>query len=846
MKDIDVSVIVPIYNVELYLEECLDSLITQSLENIEIIAVNDGSTDNSQKILDSYEKKYPNLIRAYHKTNGGLSDARNFGISKSKGKYLGFVDSDDWVDKDMFKRMFKLAIKDSTSHSDIVICEGKKHFVSNGQISKTRPIKIRGKESDSGHNVASKPNLLFAGHSLACNKIFSAHLFIENKNKFPKGQLYEDSSLIYTLLFQANKISYIYEAFYHYRFNRPGAITNSISDKIFDIFKSCDSIIASYNHSNILNPELKLIVEKIVRNHLVARMNTLIKKPLRKNRNISVNFTKQYFNYMDKHFSGWKSRYNPKNKSISTACKRNKTIALIYFIIPEPIRKTIIFFIKSFKKVIKTKNNLISTYKKNRQKELLQNNGFKLLNSLDKTFKSISLNYFVDFGTLLGFVRENGFMSHDLDLDIGVFATDEEKLALYAVLQRSGYILYRNYILGNKIVEQSYHYTDKKKNIIIKFDINFYENTKNESKTWLFYYLKKNKLKPRYRHVVEMSYSRIEDISYINVQGNNIPVPSNYEKLLEEKYGQTWKTPDSNWIYWESPAAKKIDAKGYYTTKYNFPETKIRLLQLAQLKVLEELEQTLLKHNLTYYLAEGTMLGAVRHKGHIPWDDDIDIAMPRKDYDKLLLLSGNEFSSNIRIWSHTSDPKYHLPFIKIVSTTKTNFRNTFPDNIQEKFSGPRIDIFPLDNLPNPDSSKYTKMVKRMRILQTAMLIKAGYSVKKTLRNKILSKLVIFTSNNFLQKQIHLLATKNNHHDNMFVVNWFSAHGHIKHIVSSDVYSEPTMMTFENNLRPIPKRYDVLLKRLYGEYMVPPPINKRNNGSHFMIYDPFNKNNLRIK
>ena len=103
-----VSVIVPVYNVENYLEKCLTSLVNQTLKDIEIIVVNDGSTDNSQKIIDRYEKKYSN-VKAYVKKNGGVSDARNYGINKAKGKYIAFVDGDDYVDEMMYEKMYKKA-----------------------------------------------------------------------------------------------------------------------------------------------------------------------------------------------------------------------------------------------------------------------------------------------------------------------------------------------------------------------------------------------------------------------------------------------------------------------------------------------------------------------------------------------------------------------------------------------------------------------------------------------------------------------------------------------------------------------------------------------------------------
>ena len=117
---IKVSIIVPVYNVEKYLDKCLKSLVNQTLKDIEIIVVNDGTKDNSQKIVDKYVKKYPKLVKSYIKENGGLSSARNYGLKYVNGEFISFIDSDDWVRKDMFEKMYQKAKKEDL---DIVICD---------------------------------------------------------------------------------------------------------------------------------------------------------------------------------------------------------------------------------------------------------------------------------------------------------------------------------------------------------------------------------------------------------------------------------------------------------------------------------------------------------------------------------------------------------------------------------------------------------------------------------------------------------------------------------------------------------------------------------------------------
>ena len=117
---IKVTVIVPVYKTEEYLKKCLDSLVNQTLDNMEIIVVNDGSPDNSQKIIEEYKSLYPNIIKSFIKKNGGLSDARNFGLKYAKGEYIAFVDSDDYVSINMMQEMYNYA---SNNNKDIVVCD---------------------------------------------------------------------------------------------------------------------------------------------------------------------------------------------------------------------------------------------------------------------------------------------------------------------------------------------------------------------------------------------------------------------------------------------------------------------------------------------------------------------------------------------------------------------------------------------------------------------------------------------------------------------------------------------------------------------------------------------------
>ena len=202
-----ISVIVPVYNVEEFVKKCLDSLVRQSYKNLEIIVIDDGSTDNSGRICDEFAKKEKN-IKVFHKKNGGLSDARNFGIKKAGGEIIAFVDSDDFVDEEYIGVMYgKMVQKDV----DVVVCGY--NFV--------KPKK----DVLSGKNAAIK---LLTKHEnidiVAWNKLYRKSLFADNEIWFPKGKKHEDTLTTYKVLSKARKVVYLDEALYFYN-ERPGSIT---------------------------------------------------------------------------------------------------------------------------------------------------------------------------------------------------------------------------------------------------------------------------------------------------------------------------------------------------------------------------------------------------------------------------------------------------------------------------------------------------------------------------------------------------------------------------------------------------------------------------------------------
>lgn len=219
-----ISIIVPIYNVEKYLKRCLDSLVSQTFQSIEIICVNDGSPDQSQKIIDQFVSDYPGKVVSVQKANGGLADARNYGLKYVTGEYVLFIDSDDWIERDMCEKMYQVVLQEG---ADVVVCDIKNVYEDG------RSVYISCGDFKVG-NVETLPSILTIDNS-ACNKLFKKTLF--DDVKFPVGIWYEDLGCIPIVLSKAQKIVKVNEAFYNY-FQRAGSIMNTYSEKSLDIYKA--------------------------------------------------------------------------------------------------------------------------------------------------------------------------------------------------------------------------------------------------------------------------------------------------------------------------------------------------------------------------------------------------------------------------------------------------------------------------------------------------------------------------------------------------------------------------------------------------------------------------------
>lgn len=214
----DVSIIVPVYNVEQYVSRCIDSILKQSLTNIEIILVNDGSTDASGSICDNYAN-LDNRIKIIHKKNGGLSDARNAGLDIARGKYIAFVDSDDYIHKDMYNILLNVMTENNCDVAESGYKEvfDKDDINDDDQYSGQKRIYNK---QDAVISTIMDHNC----RNYVWNKLYKRELW--DDIRFPFGKIFEDVSTTYLVIDRCSKIVKIDMALYYY-YQRPDSIVNS-------------------------------------------------------------------------------------------------------------------------------------------------------------------------------------------------------------------------------------------------------------------------------------------------------------------------------------------------------------------------------------------------------------------------------------------------------------------------------------------------------------------------------------------------------------------------------------------------------------------------------------------
>ena len=259
----------------------------------------------------------------------------------------------------------------------------------------------------------------------------------------------------------------------------------------------------------------------------------------------------------------------------------------------------------------------------------------------------------------------------------------------------------------------------------------------------------------------------------------------------------------------------------------------VRKYQLKQLDLIKEIDKVCTVLGITYYLIGGTLLGAIRHGGFIPWDTDMDIALKREDYEKLRKYWENNENSKF-FFQHYENEKNHLSPHAILKLkgTRIFFKNRNSEKYVPKYSGLFLDIFPLDE-PPCDKKSQEKQAKAIRLIEQIIELKAAFTYNNTGKMKLFAKkliqfLLFPFSLHFLQKKLDGVMQKYNGSGSGYLVSMASHYSYWKQLMPADIYGEPVKVSYEGLLLSAPAEIDEYLKRIYGDYMKLPPENKRSN------------------
>lgn len=287
-----ISIVVPVYNISKYIEKCLRSLLCQSIENIEIIVVDDGSTDNSGKICDNFAKENPDKIRVLHTLNGGLSAARNQGIKMAKGEFIGFVDGDDWVEPKMYETLYSLI---TSYNADLSACALQYNYTEeNICVDGSYNIDIATQEELFDLLINNRNVLGFV-----CNKLFKTEIV---KAIFFDETLYSSEDIDFCAKYaqKSNRIAYCDSILYHYR-QRKDSMTGEIafSFRKLSVIRAYERLIPIYkqfNNSNTYVVERYLLKQNL---NVIGRLKISRNKDRELKKRLQSNVKSLWENVMD-------------------------------------------------------------------------------------------------------------------------------------------------------------------------------------------------------------------------------------------------------------------------------------------------------------------------------------------------------------------------------------------------------------------------------------------------------------------------------------------------------------------------------------------------------------------
>lgn len=303
-----ISIIVPIYNAEKNIKKCIESILNQTKKELEIILINDGSTDNTEKIIKTFKDK---RIKYFKNKNQGIGKTRNFGIEKSTGEYIMFLDSDDYFAKDACEILYK---KIENDNSDMVVF--------NYYNVKNKDISENSLASFETSSLKDNPKLLNIINLGPCNKIYRASLIKDNNIKFVEDMKYEDAPFVAKAIDKANMIGKIDKCLYYYVIHE-NSETTVRDERIFDILKIVDMIRTYFKNKSYIKDELDYLTIAIL-------MNYNIQQRVQQS-DLGSKFIDESFKYLEKNVPNYRKNKYYKNRGfLRSFIEKNKEISKLY------------------------------------------------------------------------------------------------------------------------------------------------------------------------------------------------------------------------------------------------------------------------------------------------------------------------------------------------------------------------------------------------------------------------------------------------------------------------------------------------------------------------------------
>lgn len=293
MENCKISIVLPVYNVETYLAPCLESLVSQNFPNMEIIAVNDGSTDRSPEILKDFQSRFPEKIKIFTTENKGVSHARNYGASMASGEYLWFVDSDDFISEDACRLLYEKAKKDK---NELVLFS---HYEENQKTGERTVSPCPCKEQN--FSVKERPEQLALFSPYPWDKLIKRSLF--DGLFFPEGIRFEDLPVAFLLMTKASSVGYVEKPLYTYR-KRIGFLSG-LTEGTMDIFKASDFLRNSLDEMGFL-PMYKKELEYVTVKHFLFRFRQIITNYDKGKKELKCRLINSSFEYLEKYYPNWK------------------------------------------------------------------------------------------------------------------------------------------------------------------------------------------------------------------------------------------------------------------------------------------------------------------------------------------------------------------------------------------------------------------------------------------------------------------------------------------------------------------------------------------------------------